>query len=102
MTEKEIQSIFEKGYERFEPGLKQIGSFVGTGVGIIDSLAVDDEGNAVVFEFKREGGSAYQALIQALDYAVWCNENFSWLEKTIHNSGHTKQVIRGLRPYTND
>ena len=97
MGEKEIQAAFEKGYERLEAGLIKIASFVGTGVGIIDSLAIDDEGNPVVFEFKREGGSAYEALIQALDYAVWCNENFSWLEKTIHDLGHKKQISRNIR-----
>ncbi len=97
MSEREIQDAFEHGYGRLEAGLKRISSFVGTGVGVIDSLAIDAEGNPVVVEFKKIGGSAYDALIQAMDYAVWCRENFSWVEKTIRNMGHTESIFRAIR-----
>lgn len=97
MSEREIQSAFERAYEQIEPGLKWIASFVGTGRGIIDSLAIDQEGNPVVLEFKREGASTYDALIQAMDYAVWCSENFEWIEKTIRNTGHSDPIQRDIR-----
>jgi hypothetical protein len=97
MSEREIQDAFEHGYAQLEAGLKRISSFVGIGVGVIDSLAIDVEGNPVVVEFKKIGGSAYDALIQAMDYAVWCRENFSWVEKTIRNAGHGDTIFRAIR-----
>ncbi len=97
VSEREIQTAFENRYGHLEPGLKRIASFLTVGVGIIDSLAIDSESNPVIVEFKKVGGSAYDALIQAMDYSVWCRENFSWVEKVISNSGHAEQVFRGLR-----
>src|SRR5689334_4279074 len=97
ILERDIHACFEAEYDRLEPGLKRVASFVGTGVGIIDSLAIDEDGNPVVLEFKKDGRPAFEAVIQAMDYAVWCNENFSWLEKTIRTLGHTGSVSRNIR-----
>lgn len=97
VLEKEIQEVFERDYDKLEPGLKHVGSFIATTVGIMDSLALDDEGNPVIVEFKREGGSSYEALIQAMDYAVWCSESSSWLEKTVLTLGHTKPITDNIR-----
>ena len=97
LSEKEVQTAFEHNYEGLETGLKRIASFVGTGVGIIDSLAIDEDNNPVVLEFKKPGRPAYAFGIQAMDYAVWFRENFSWIEKTIQSSGHLGEVSRAIR-----
>lgn len=85
IEEKLIQEEFEQNLSGFEDGLKYVASFVGTAVGTIDTLAIDEDKRPVIIEFKAPGVNAKQALIQALDYYAWCSEpgNFVWLDKYI-------------------
>lgn len=85
IEEKLIQEEFEQNLSGFEDGLKYVASFVGTAVGTIDTLAIDEDKRPVIIEFKAPGVDAKQALIQALDYYAWCSEpgNFVWLDQYI-------------------
>lgn len=96
LSEKEIQTAFEESLDSIERGLIKVASYVGTAVGIIDCLALNDSGSPVVIEFKKSGRPAYEAFIQVLDYAVWCRDNFSWLEKTIRNLGFDRELSRNI------
>ncbi len=85
IEEKLVQEEFEHSLSDFEDGLKYIASFVGTAVGTIDTLAIDEDKRPVIIEFKAPGADATQALMQALDYYSWASEpgNFAWLDKYI-------------------
>ena len=85
VMEDKIQKEFEGNLENFEPGLKYVDSSVQIAIGTIDTLAIDEDKNPVIIEYKRPGVSAKDALIQALDYYVWCREgsNFKWLENYV-------------------
>ena len=86
LSELDIQKTFEQNLSDFEPGLKLVTSFLQTNVGIIDTLALDEDNRPTVIEFKGPGASSQDALIQALDYTVWCRNNFSFVEKTIRKN----------------
>lgn len=88
MKEAEIQKLFEKHLNDYEEGLKHVTSFLGTGIGIIDTLAIDDDFRPVIIEFKKLGNSERDALIQALHYYYWCSTHFDWLA----------QVMKKYRP----
>jgi RecB family endonuclease NucS len=66
LSEKEIQEAFENNLEILEEGLKKIGSFISIGTGIIDTLAIDEEDNPVIIEFKNVGDFDRDALIQLI------------------------------------
>ena len=85
IEEKLVQEEFENSLHHFEDGMKYVASFVGTAVGTIDTLAIDEDKRPVIIEFKAPGADATQALLQALDYYAWCSEstNFIWLDKYI-------------------
>lgn len=83
MSEKDIQTVFEQNIGTIEEGLQHIASFTTTGAGTIDSLAIDEDLRPVVIEFKKPGASERDALIQALDYYVWCRNNLNWLRDCI-------------------
>lgn len=57
LPEIEIQRAFEDSIESIEKGLTYITSFLTIGTGIIDTLAVDEDNNAVIIEFKKVGNS---------------------------------------------
>jgi len=63
LSEKEIQEAFETNLEILEEGLQKIGSFVPIGTGVIDTLAIDEENNPVLIEFKKLGNFDRDALI---------------------------------------
>lgn len=71
LSEKEIQEAFENNLELIEEGLKKVGSFIQVGTGIIDTLAVDEENNPVIIEFKKIGDFDKDALIQLMNYYSW-------------------------------
>lgn len=85
IEEKLVQEEFERSLSDFEDGLKYIASFVGTAVGTIDTLAIDEDRRPVIIEFKAPGADVTRALIQALDYYSWASEpgNFTWLDRYI-------------------
>jgi hypothetical protein len=81
--EAEIQKAFESNLGLIEDGLQYVESFVRIGNGVIDTLAIDDNLRPVIIEFKKPDASDRDALVQALDYYVWCKENLDWLEEYI-------------------
>jgi hypothetical protein len=83
VSEAEIQKALESNLNQIEEGLRLVGSFVRIGIGVIDTLALDEDLCPVIIEFKKPGASDQDALIQALDYCVWCRENIDWLEEYI-------------------
>src|SRR2546426_6198212 len=72
LSELDIQRAFEKDLARLEDGLTYVASFLPIGTGIIDTLAIDDENNLVIIEFKKAGGDFDEgALIQLMNYYSW-------------------------------
>jgi predicted transport protein len=100
MKEFEIQKLFEKHLKDFEEGLKYVSSFVGIGVGIIDTLAVDDDYRPVVIEFKKPGASERDALIQALHYYYWCSTHFEWIDQAVRK--YKPELLKGEDTLSND
>jgi len=88
VSESDIQKAFEENLNALESGLEYVASFVKTGVGVIDTLAVDSEACPVVIEYKKPGGSDVDAVIQALDYSAWCRENVDWLTEYVAKKKH--------------
>lgn len=82
-AESEIQKKLEENLEKIEEGVEYVDSFVNTPVGEIDTLAIDEDKMPVIIEYKRPDGSVRDALIQSLDYYVWCDENIEWLERYV-------------------
>jgi len=61
--------------------LKHLDSYVSIGIGQIDSLALDMNGNLVIIEYKTAENSVKNAFIQSLSYYAWLNENRTWLKE---------------------
>ncbi len=90
IDEKEIQKAFENNLDTIEEGLKYIGSFIPIGTGVIDTLALDDENNPVIIEFKKQGKFDEGALIQVMNYYSWfkSDENhFLYIKDIAKKSG---------------
>lgn len=85
IEEKLVQEVFEQNLAEFEEGLKFVASFVGTAVGTMDTLAIDEDKRPVIIEYKAPEVDSAQALIQSLDYYSWTREptNFVWLDNYI-------------------
>lgn len=88
ISEAEIQKIFEENLGNLEEGLELISSFYPIPpAGEIDALAIDEDRRPVIIEFKKPKASEKDALIQSLDYWVWCRNNFDRLERYIRLKG---------------
>jgi len=75
---------------KVEEGLRYVSSFLSVGTGIIDTLAIDDENNPVIIEFKAEGDFDKDALIQLMNYYSWFAEDesrLSFLKNVISKAG---------------
>jgi len=83
VSEREIQTAFEKNLPDLEEGLEHVHSFVQTPVGVIDSLAIDSERRPVIVEFKKPDASDKDAFIQALDYYAWIIDHLAWVSDYI-------------------
>jgi hypothetical protein len=86
LSEKDIQKEYEKSLYKLEEGLGYVHSFVPTPIGVIDTLAVDSELRAVVFEFKKPDVDVRHAFIQALDYYSYDVDNPPWLDAYMRRS----------------
>lgn len=91
VTETEIQKAFEENLDGLEEGLTYVGSFIPVGTGVIDVLAVDDDNNAVIMEFKRVGDFDEDALIQLMDY-------YSWFVSDENHQLYLKGLIQKVKP----
>lgn len=67
--------MIEKDLNMLEGGLLYVDHYVQVGSGIIDTLAIDEEKNPVVIEYKVEEGEDETALLQTLSYANWVYKN---------------------------
>lgn len=84
LSEMEIQREFERHLEKLDDsGIRYIGSFINIGVGIIDTLGLDNEGQPVIFEYKKPNADSTGALIQAMDYWAYCSQHFNHLKAII-------------------
>lgn len=76
VLESEIESSIISNPEILEDGLELIGNQYTTGVGYIDILCKDKNGNFVVIELKRGKGS-HKVVGQIQKYIAWINENLA-------------------------
>jgi predicted transport protein len=67
--------MIEKDLNVLETGLLYVDHYVQVGSGIIDTLAIDEDKNPVVIEYKVEEGEDETALLQTLSYANWVYKN---------------------------
>ena len=96
IPERELQSILNKNLECLEEGLRHLDSYVNTGIGQIDSLALDGNNDLVIIEYKTTENSDRDALIQALSYYAWLKENRAWLKEYLRKKGINDEV-EGIR-----
>lgn len=95
ISEREIQTAFEQNLQHFEEGLTYIGSFVPVGTGVVDTLALDDENNPVIIEYKKPGQPEEDALIQLMDY-------YSWFISDENHQLYLRDVIQKKKPEVSD
>ncbi len=76
VLEYEIETSIISNPEILEDGLDLIGNQYTTGVGYIDILCKDKNGNFVVIELKQDKGS-HKVVGQIQKYMAWVNENLA-------------------------
>ena len=91
LDEKEIQALFEKNLSAIEEGLRPITSFLPIGTGVIDMLAIDEDNNPVIIEFKRIGNFDRDALIQVMNY-------YSWFVSDGNHMLYINEVVKKVDP----
>jgi predicted transport protein len=100
IKEVEIQTLFEKHLKDFEEGLRFVSSLLGVGVGVIDTLAIDEDFRPVIIEYKKPGNSERDALIQALHYYYWCTTHFEWIDKAVRK--YKPELLKAEETLAND
>lgn len=91
ISEADIQKAFEDNLEAIDEGLSYVASYLPIGTGIIDVLAVDEDKNAVIIEFKKAGDFDEDALIQLMNY-------YSWFVTDENHKLYLENVIRKIKP----
>lgn len=92
ISEPRLQKLFEQNLESLDDsGLKYVGSYVPVGTGVIDTLALDDDLNPVIIEFKRPGTFDRDALIQLMKY-------YSWFASDENHINYIRRYIRKVKP----
>lgn len=90
--EKDIQQAFEKEIgEIDDTGLRYVDSFFHIGTGYIDTVALDDEGNPVLIEFKKPGTFDRDALFQLMNY-------YSWFASDENHLRHLRELVEKKLP----
>ncbi len=79
-----LRPIITKNLNKLEEGLKFVGNEIITSNGRIDSLAIDQNKNVVVIEYKTVEDDS--ALIQALSYANWVQNHPGDITNLINKS----------------
>lgn len=70
-TERKLEDVITHDISIIDPALMLVGRQIGTAFGkFIDILAIDQEGNLVVIELKRNK-TPREVVAQMLDYASW-------------------------------
>ena len=95
IDEKQIQKAIEANLGNIEQGLVYVDSFVQIGTGIIDTVAIDDEDNAVLIEYKRPGDFSRDALIQLMNY-------YSWFASDQNHMTFLRDLARKVKPPLNE
>ena len=96
IPETEVQSLFDDRLEAVEDGLRHVRSQVPIGVGVIDTIAVDDNNIPVIIEYKSKKAGA-DALVQVLDYYSWLNEHRDTLKELFRQGGIEIESVREPR-----
>lgn len=92
IPEPELQKLFEQNLESLDDtGLKYVGSYVPVGTGVIDTLAIDDDLNPVIIEYKRPGAFDKDALIQLMKY-------YGWFASDENHINYIRRYIRKVKP----
>lgn len=93
--EKEISYILAENIHVVHPNFKVIGTEVATSDGgRIDILAIDDDGNLIILELKKDKGNR-KVVAQILDYASYISEiTTEKLEKIIISKGKDPEIFR--------
>jgi predicted transport protein len=92
IPESELQKLFEQNLESLDDtGLKYVGSYVPVGTGVIDTLAIDDDLNPVIIEYKRPGAFDRDALIQLMNY-------YGWFASDENHINYIRRYIRKVKP----
>lgn len=84
---EELEPLLLAAPEHLETGMRVVAYQVTTPTGLLDILAVDEEGALVVIELKNEVDEGEGQLLQALRYYDWCFENRAWLAHAYRNKG---------------
>lgn len=92
VAESDIQKEFEKNLEHLDDsGLGYVASYVPIGTGVIDTLAIDDDLNPVMIEYKRPGAFDRDALIQLMNY-------YSWFASDENHISYIREYIKKAKP----
>ena len=92
IPEADIQKEFEKNLGHLDDsGLKYVASYVPIGTGIIDTLALDDDLNPVIVEYKRPGAFDRDALFQLMNY-------YSWFASDENHVSYIREYVRKVKP----
>jgi hypothetical protein len=90
--EKEIQKAIEGNLECLDDsGLRYVKSFVPIGTGFIDTLAIDDQLNPVLIEYKKPGDFDRDALFQLMNY-------YSWFVADENHLKYLREVVSVSKP----
>ncbi len=90
--EKEIQKAFEENLDYLDDsGLRYVKSFVPIGTGFIDTLAIDDQLNPVIIEYKKPGDFDRDALFQLMNY-------YSWFVADENHIKYLREVVSVSKP----
>lgn len=95
ISEGELESFVKMSLGDIETGLTLIDTQVNTQIGLLDILAVDNEGCLVVIELKVRKND--DMLFQAVDYCDWVQESIDSVSRMYRNI-HPKVQVNYKKP----
>jgi len=76
IPETEVPSLFDDHLEVVEDGLRHVRSQVRIGVGVIDTIAIDDNNIPVIIEYKSKWGYVHVYSEEQID-----DELLTWIKR---------------------